>query len=136
MKNRRPGDGVKVAGAGHLIRSREVHHWWPRGLSKLWVDDKGLVSQLRHTGKIERSKPKNFGAISNAHFLKFEGPWNATVEPIFAFADSNLPGLVSRICAVLAVSVERTVASRLQKVSLSAGEKDILGEGVASLIIR
>src|ERR1700730_17833613 len=43
-KQRRPGEGSKVAGGRWNIPSQEPHHWWPRGLSKLWADHDGLTS--------------------------------------------------------------------------------------------
>lgn len=85
-KKRRPGDGSKLEGAGAKTPNRELHHWWPKGLSKYWADQDGLVSQLRYCGKLHRSTPKTFGAMTNAHAIKLEGPWNWPTEPIVNFS--------------------------------------------------
>jgi len=48
----------------------ELHHWWPRSLSKYWADTDGHASAVFSDGTIVRSKPRQFGAIRNAHNIK------------------------------------------------------------------
>ena len=72
-----------------------LHHWWPQSLSKFWAHTDGRVTQLSWDGKEVRSSPSNFGAIKNAHHIKFgdDNPWNSTFEHIFDAADSQFPEL-------------------------------------------
>jgi Protein of unknown function (DUF4238) len=141
-KQRRPGEGSKVAGGGWNIPSQELHHWWPRGLSKLWADHDGLTSRLSASGEILRSKPKNFGALKNAHAIKLEGPWNATIEPIFNFADSNLPRLVTSILEMHSVgrpfgaSGVGQSQNRIRVYQIASQDRDAFSEGLASLVLR
>lgn len=50
----------------------EKHHWWPKGLSKYWGNEQGLVYRKDSSGKIIRSKPKAFGQISDGHNILFD----------------------------------------------------------------
>ncbi|HEY4940033.1 MAG TPA: hypothetical protein VII56_01290 [Rhizomicrobium sp.] len=140
-KKRRPGDGTKLEGAGAKIPNRELHHWWPKGLSKYWADQDGLVSQLRYCGKLHRSTPKTFGAMTNAHAIKLKGPWNSTIEPMFNFPDTNLPRIVGGILEALSVAYSadgnRAHGDRaIRPYAISGEDQDALSEGLASLVIR
>lgn len=68
---------------------RANHHWWPQCVSKRWFNNENKIYQLFFD---ERYIPphtitKNFGAIGNAHTIKFslEKPtdWDETFEGIF-----------------------------------------------------
>lgn len=141
-KQRRPGDGGKIAGAGWHILGRESHHWWPQGLSNFWADQDGLTFRLTSSGEVKQSPPKNFGVISSAHAIKLDGPWNATIEPIFDFADDNLPRIVTSILEM--IRAEKTVddranrhfQNRVRAYAMGRQERDAFAECLASLILR
>lgn len=140
-KARRPGDGSKVAGSGATILSSELHHWWPQGMSKFWADAQGCASQLRHDSRLQRSPPGSFGAITNAHAIKMKGPWNGTIEPIFDFADSNLPRIVDSILSNLTKIGERVTSAEARNKSIrpypmTTDDYKALAEGVAALVLR
>jgi hypothetical protein len=75
----------------------ELHHWWPRGISKLWSDADGKVVRRAWNGDERRIPPAQLGAITNGHLMKIGGPWTTTFEPLFADADSNLPRVIERL---------------------------------------
>lgn len=75
----------------------EKHHWWPKGLSKHWGNENGLVQRVDYAGKVIPSKPKEFGQISNGHNILFENesPWESTIEHYFDEPDGNMPKIIS-----------------------------------------
>ncbi len=96
----------------------ELHHWWPKGLSKFWADEQGLVTRLSWDGK--------------------ELKWATAVEPIFDDADNTLPLLVEQLQG-LPIAPPDEVGSyigRASAVDLDDGQRAILAEGIASLLIR
>lgn len=130
--------GGRIVGIGGKPLKTELHHWWPKGLSKLWADVDGTVGRLSWDGKIVRSKPANFGAITNAHHIVLKGPWAGTVEPIFDHVDSNFPYLVQRLAAMRPRRrlFKRKLKSRIIPTPLPEEERQLLGQGIASLIVR
>jgi hypothetical protein len=117
-----------------------LHHWWPRSLSKLWVDNDGRVTRLAWDGTTTRSNPANFGAIKNAHHMKFgeSNPWNNSFEEIFADADGQFSNLSKWL---LSLSTRQTpdnspLASRLMGHSLPDSQRSRLASTLASLIVR
>lgn len=78
----------------------ELHHWWPRTLSKHWRDDSGKCHRLSWDGRITRSNPSNFGAITNAHHIKHGNEptvWDGSIEGQFGSADGQLSALIERL---------------------------------------
>src|ERR1700730_2059175 len=88
---------AKSVGIGGKPLKSELHHWWPRGLSRLWQESDGKVTRLSWDGSELRAPPKQFGAITNAHHMDVGGPWSTSIEPMFGDADSALPGLVTKL---------------------------------------
>ena len=120
----------------------ELHHWWPRSVSKFWADADGYVTQLSWEGKVVRSKPAKFGAIKNAHQMKFGGdegsPWDTNFELEFQRADSAFPdfvewllGLDSSFGCTSAEFQDRFLAQPIPQ-----EQRDQFAECIASLIVR
>jgi hypothetical protein len=117
-----------------------LHHWWPRSLSGLWADADGCVTQLSWDGHKTRSKPSNFGAIKNAHHMKFgeSNPWNTTFEHIFSDADNQFADLAEWLLGLDAGDAAETtrITERLVGHSLSELRRSQLATTLASLIVR
>lgn len=96
------------------------------------------MSVERGTGTNGGSPPAQLGAITNGHLMKIGGPWTTTVEPLFSDADSNLPRVIERLeklphrPAGAGISFE----SRFTAHDVDRNERNSLGEGLASLLIR
>lgn len=116
----------------------ELHHWWPKGLSRFWADDDGRVTRLSWDGEELRLEPAKFGAIRNGHRIRLQGPWDTTVEPLFDDADGNLPRFVDLLhgLPVPALKPASSYIERAVGVAMSEPDRAILGEILASLIIR
>jgi hypothetical protein len=129
---------VKPVGVGGKPLKSELHHWWPRGLSRLWQDADGTVTQLAWNGRQRRAPAKQFGAITNAHHMKFGGPWSASIEPLFGDADTALPTVARKLEGLSYIEGQKGVAfdDRLTAHSIDAEVRKKLGEGVASLLVR
>ncbi|WP_150129943.1 hypothetical protein [Sinorhizobium sp. RAC02] len=76
-----------------------LHHWWPKGLSSFWVGDDDCVTRITPEGKELRSPPAQFGAITNGHAVKMDGPWSFSFESKFDAADSRFPSLTGELLA-------------------------------------
>ena len=98
---------AKTIGIGGKPLKSELHHWWPRGLSKLWEDADGKVTRVSWDGTLLRAPSKTFGAVTNAHHLNVGGPWSTSIEPIFGDADSALPGLARKLEMLAYTGAER-----------------------------
>lgn len=117
----------------------EKHHWWPEGLSKYWENEEGLVHRIDFKGEVIRSKPKEFGQISDGHNILFESesPWQSTIEHYFDKPDQNM----SRIVDWLA-SLKKEVKTRNTRVFLYLSQEkeddnlDALRECIISLAVR
>jgi hypothetical protein len=115
----------------------DLHHWWPRGLSKFWEDADGKVTRVSWDGTLLRAPSKTFGAITNAHHLNVGGPWSTSIEPIFGDADSALPGLARKLEVLAYTGGERlSIEQRITAHEMDQQERKILGECVASLLVR
>jgi hypothetical protein len=116
------------------------HHWWPKGLSKLWAADDGCVTQLSSNGREVRLQPDKFGAIRNAHHLKRgeDSPWNTTFEHVFNEADSNFPCLAAWLLTLDAKSAgaKAPFEKRLLAQTLNSKRKLELAVALSSLIVR
>ena len=122
---------------GKPIRS-ELHHWWPKGLSRFWADDEGKVTRLSWNGELLQLQPAKFGAIHNAHRIRLEGPWDTSIEPLFDDADSNLPRIVQLLdsCPIPEVEPGLPYIHRAVGLAVSPEDRAMLGECLASLVIR
>jgi len=117
----------------------EKHHWWPKGLSKYWGNEKGLVQRIDFTGKVIPSKPKEFGQISDGHNMLFENdsPWQSTIEHYFDEPDQKMLKIV-----IWLESLKREVKTgdTTEFVYLSQEREhenlDILRECIISLAVR
>lgn len=114
----------------------EKHHWWPKGLSKYWKNEKGLVYRKDSNSKIIRSKPKEFGQISDGHNILFdeESPWESTIEGFFDNPDQNMPKIIGWLESLgkkLPLSSTSQVLEDQECQTL-----DLLREIIISLIIR
>jgi Protein of unknown function (DUF4238) len=129
---------VKNVGIRGKPLKSELHHWWPRGLSRLWEDDRGKVMRLSWDGSERRTPPKQFGAITNAHHINVGGPWSTSIEPMFGDADSALPGLATKLESLSYIERERHVAfdRRIMPHELDPQDRKLLGEALASLLVR
>lgn len=115
-----------------------LHHWWPRGLSGLWKGEDGKVTRLSWDGKTLRAPPKQFGAITNGHHVKLNGPWAGSVEPLFDDADSVLPLLAAKLESLSYVDGQSNAAieQRITPHAIASDDRRLLGEGLASLLVR
>lgn len=115
-----------------------LHHWWPRGLSELWKDKDGSVTRIAWDGKTLRAPPKQFGAITNGHHVKLNGPWAGTIEPLFDDADSALPSLAVKLENLSYVDVpdNTTIDKRITPHEIASDDRKLLGEALASLLAR
>lgn len=79
-----------------IVIKGEKHHWWPKGLSKYWGNERGLVQRINFKGNVIPSKPKEFGQISDGHNILFENesPWQSTIEHYFDEPDQNMAKMV------------------------------------------
>jgi hypothetical protein len=129
---------AKPVGIGNKPLKSELHHWWPRALSRLWEDEDGRVTRLSWDRKELKAPPKQFGAITNAHHMKFGGPWSTTIEPLFGDADTSLPMIAQKLEQFSYVEGKSglTFEGRLAPHPMGAEDRKCLGEGLASLLIR
>jgi hypothetical protein len=129
---------IKSVGIGGKPLKTARHHWWPRGLSELWEDAEGRVTRLSWEGKSLRAPPKEFGAITNAHLVNLKGPWATSIEPLFDDADSALPGLVKKLEQLPYMAGKDGIGfeKRITPHSITTQNRKLLGEGLASLLVR
>lgn len=115
-----------------------AHHWWPRGLSEFWKDETGNVTRVSWDGQTLKAPPKQFGAITNAHHINLDGPWAASIEPLFDDADSALPSLVRKLEQLTCISARNgaTIDARITPHEIESGDRKMLGECLASLLAR
>jgi hypothetical protein len=111
-----------------------LHHWWPKSVSKRWFNKDGIIHQLSWDGRdIPQTNAKNFGAIRNAHLIKFSSKptvWDQSFEDIFQSADDAFPDVLNW--------VESLQIRNLDNISVVPQEQnmDILLECVLSLVVR
>jgi hypothetical protein len=124
---------AKPVGIGNKPLKSELHHWWPRALSRLWEDEDGRVTRLSWDRKELKAPPKQFGAITNAHHMKFGGPWSTTIEPLFGDADTSLPMIAQKLEQFSYVEGKSglTFEGRLAPHPMGAEDRKCLGEGLA-----
>jgi hypothetical protein len=129
---------TKTVGMDGKPLKTALHHWWPRGLSELWKDKEGKVTRISWEGKTLQAPPKQFGAITNGHHVKLNGPWAGTIEPLFDEADSALPSLVAKLERLSYADGKENAAinKRITPHEISSDDRKMLGEGLASLLVR
>ena len=77
-----------------------LHHWWPRGVSKYWVDSNGFVKRLSPDEEVRCAPPENFGAIRDGHHIKLSPTggeptvWDESFEKVFDEADGHFPSVI------------------------------------------
>jgi len=117
----------------------QKHHWWPKGLSKYWENERGEVRRIDFKGEVVLSRPKEFGQISDGHNILFENesPWQSTIEHYFDKPDQNM----SRIVDWLA-SFKKEVKTENTRIFLYLSQEkeddnlDALRECIISLAVR
>ena len=118
----------------------ELHHWWPRNLSRFWAGDDGCTTQFSHDGEIVRAPPANFGAITNAHHIKFQddNPWNTSFESTFGKADRQFGDLAEWLMKreTKQAGPRAVFHDRLLAQTLPPKRRRQLSECLASLIVR
>lgn len=81
-------------------KKTERHHWWPEAVSQHWKDSEGLLHWVLPSGEERHSQPRNFGVITNGHYIKLsrdageETAWDQNFEPIFDRADAAFPRVI------------------------------------------
>ena len=119
----------------------ELHHWWPRALSRFWADKNGSAHCIHCDGDFVQSRPKAFGAIKNANTIRLADVptvWDECFEPTFGRADSEFPKLIDwlqRLHSPIAPS-RNALAKRLTPASITDEEFTRLGMCLASIIAR
>jgi len=107
------------------------HHWWPQCISKRWVNDENVVHQLFWDGRdIAHKNTKNFGAIGNAHLIKFSDKptdWDESFEKIFDLADRTFPNVLDWI---------ESLQGNFNPLKEEQENLDILLECLLSLVVR
>jgi hypothetical protein len=85
-----------------------------------------------------RAPSKQFGAIANAHHIKLNGPWAGSVEPLFDDADSALPSLAKKLLNLPYLEAKATedFGQRITPHQIDVQDRKLLGEGLASLLVR
>lgn len=117
----------------------EKHHWWPKGLSKYWGDERGLVRRIDVTGEVIASKPIKLGKISDGHNILFENesPWQSTIEHYFDEPDQNMPRIVDWLRSFESNAKTKKSAYHRQLTHVEECENfNILRECIISLIVR
>jgi hypothetical protein len=122
----------------------QLHHWWPEVVSDRWKDPKdGFTGWLRPNGTIKRVPPKNLGAITNGHAVKWgKDPddttgMDANFESEFARADSEFPKVLKWFESLDRVD-QPNAAKEVRFLSVKATDIDLarLVESLVSLIVR
>ncbi|WP_437196830.1 hypothetical protein [Roseovarius sp. MS2] len=72
-------------------KKRGLHHWWPKGLQRNWVNSNGQI----HMRKGNLVQPKNpernaTGSKRNAHYFDVgDSPWSHSFEDAFQIVDTK-----------------------------------------------
>lgn len=133
---------------GNMLKEDSVksqrHHWWPETLSEFWKDpEDGFTGWLRPDGSVKRLPPKNLGAITNGHAVKWgkepddRTGCDASFETEFDRADSHFPGVLAWL-----KSLDRTdqpdAAKPVRFLAVQSNDAEIsrLMECLVSLVVR
>lgn len=120
------------------------HHWWPEAVSQFWKSpEDGFTGWLRPDGTLKRLPPKNLGAITNGHAVRWGKDPNdasgcdASFEKEFDRADTDFPGIVARLESLNRMDqTDAAKAVRFLAVRLPDIEVARLMECIVSLIVR
>lgn len=110
----------------------EKHHWWPKSLSKFWVNERGLVNRIEPCGKLVTSTPKEFGHISDGHNILYSRPsaWESTIEDYFDLPDSSMAEVVEYLESF------KTNSSDYGTQENDSDQLNLLRECMISLLVR
>ena len=120
----------------------ELHHWWPQSLSRYWADGDGVIHQLFASGRVvEQTNPRKFGAIRNAHHIKFgdaPSPWEFSFEGEFGAADSAFRGVIAWIENLerLSIGESATLSDRFLAQEVGWDALNELLHCLLSLVVR
>lgn len=116
------------------VLSREKHHWWPKSLSKHWINVHGHVNRIDCSGNLVSSNPKEFGQISDGHnmLLSKTSVWNSTVEGFFDIPDGAMSSIVDML-KKLCTSNNSCISSEIEN---DSDKLNLLRECLISLLIR
>ena len=119
------------------------HHWWPRCVSRLWVDESGKTGWIKPDGTLLRLPPEHLGVIGNGHHIKLgdvaggETAWDMTFENEFDAADSRFPDVILWLASLERRFVnDECVRRRFVSQAASDDELRALTECVVSLSVR
>ena len=120
------------------------HHWWPRCVSRHWVDSDGKVGRIEPGGRVIRVPPHKLGSIGNGHHGKLSNKaglnttaWDFTFEQEFANADGRFTDVISWLSSLKhAPSVGNAVGDRFRAQPATDDLLRALTECVISLVIR
>lgn len=122
-----------------IVIKGEKHHWWPKGLSKYWENERGLVQRINFKGKVIASKPKEFAQISDGHNILFENesPWQSTIEHYFDEPDQNMAKIVGWLTSLKSEFKTENTTNFLY-LSQAREDKNLhtLRECIISLVVR
>lgn len=120
------------------------HHWWPEAVSQFWKDpEAGTTGWLRPDGMVKRLPPKNLGAITNGHAVKWgKDPddttgVDASFEIEFDKADTNFPTVIEWLESLDPTKqLDAPKADRFLAVKSTDAEIAPLMECIVSLVVR
>lgn len=125
----------------HPLASK--HHWWPKGVSRYWKNDEGIVHWLKPDGEVISSDPANFAAIGGGHSVRLgndpgeDTPWDFTFEPEFDRPDSAFPHVIEWLQSLdRPPLIEAGLRDRYIPIEAASEQIDQLLECVISLAVR
>lgn len=97
-----------------------------------------MVSTLRPSGEINRAPAGAFGAITNAHHIRFGGPFDSSFEPMFQQADAELKYFVQWLLALDTsfAAPNKPMVERITPQTLDPERQRQLSRTAASLLAR
>ncbi len=113
----------------------QKHHWFPKAMSKAWVDSDGLVWRTNSRGHSKRWHPSAIGYGPNNHNILSDGgsPWDSTFEPDFDAADNAFPEVIRWLETMRG---DHPPEVRVKGVAIADERRGQLAECLASLIVR
>lgn len=119
------------------------HHWWPKCVSRHWVDSDGKVGRIEPGGRVIRVPPHKLGSIGNGHHGKLSNKvgfnttaWDFTFEQEFDNADEQFNDVISWLSSLKHASkVGNAVTDRFQAQPITDDLLRALTECVISLVI-
>ena len=102
----------------------------------------GRRRRASHAGILGWQDPagasRSVRSITNGHHIKLDGPWATSIEPLFDDADSALPSLVKKFedLSYVEGATNTNINKRIAPHEISSDDRRLLGEGLASLLVR